>query len=38
MEGLMMLQARVQAERVPPEGRHQETDELKLSVVEKPVA
>jgi len=38
LEGLMMLQARVQEERVPPDGRHKEMNELELPVVEKPVA
>jgi len=38
LDGLMKLQARVQAERVPAEGRHRETNELELPVVEKPVA
>jgi hypothetical protein len=34
----MKLQARVQLERVPAEGRHKDTHELELPVVEKPVA
>jgi NADH-quinone oxidoreductase subunit B len=38
LDGVMKLQARVQEERVPPEGRHKEIDELELPVVEKPVA
>ncbi|HVP31003.1 MAG TPA: NADH-quinone oxidoreductase subunit NuoB [Myxococcota bacterium] len=38
LDGLMKLQARVQAERVPSTGRHRETRELALPVVEKPVA
>ena len=38
LDGLMKLQARVQLERVPAEGRHKETSELELPVVEKPVA
>ena len=38
LDGLMKLQARVQLERVPSEGRHKETQELELPVVEKPVA
>jgi NADH-quinone oxidoreductase subunit B len=38
LDGLMRLQARVQEERVPAEGRHKETSELQLPVVEKPVA
>jgi NADH-quinone oxidoreductase subunit B len=37
LDGLMMLQARVQAERVPPDGRHKDTHELVPPVVEKPV-
>jgi NADH-quinone oxidoreductase subunit B len=38
LDGLMKLQARVQQERVPPDGRHKEMNELELPVVEKPVA
>jgi NADH-quinone oxidoreductase subunit B len=38
LDGLMKLQARVQNERVPADGRHVEIDDLKLPVVEKPVA
>src|SRR5262245_2772501 len=38
LDGLMKLQARVQLERVPADGRHKETHELELPVVEKPVA
>jgi len=38
LDGLMKLQDRVQAERVPSRGRHREMDELVLPVVEKPVA
>jgi NADH-quinone oxidoreductase subunit B len=38
LDGLMKLQARVQAEAVPSTGRHRELRELKLPVVEKPVA
>jgi NADH-quinone oxidoreductase subunit B len=38
LDGLIKLQARVQLERVPQDGRHRETDELTLPVVEKPVA
>ena len=38
LDGLMKLQARVQEERVPADGRHKEIDELFLPVVEKPVA
>ena len=38
LDGLIKLQARVQAEVVPDDGRHQETDELPVRVVEKPVA
>jgi len=37
LDGLMKLQERVQAERVAPEGRHREIEELELPVVEKPV-
>ena len=38
LDGLLKLQARVQNERVPSDGRHVEIDDLKLAVVEKPVA
>ncbi len=38
LDGLIKLQARVQAERVPDSGRHVETDDLPLRVVEKPIA
>jgi NADH-quinone oxidoreductase subunit B len=38
LDGLMLLQARVQEEKVPATGRHREIDELELPVVEKPVA
>jgi NADH-quinone oxidoreductase subunit B len=38
LDGLIKLQARVQAAKVPARGRHQETDELPVRVVEKPVA
>jgi len=38
LDGLIKLQARVQAEKVPATGRHQETAELPLRIVEKPVA
>jgi len=38
LDGLIKLQARVQAERVPQGGRHVETDALPVRVVEKPVA
>jgi len=38
IDGLIKLQARVQQERVPAEGRHRETAELALPVVEKPIA
>ena len=38
LDGLMKLQARVQVERVPADGRHQETDELSPPFMEKPVA
>lgn len=38
LDGIMKLQARVQLERVPDDGRHRETADLELPVVEKPVA
>ena len=38
LDGLMMLQARIQVERVPSDGRHREIHELPLPMVEKPVA
>jgi NADH-quinone oxidoreductase subunit B len=38
LDGLMKLQARVQAEKVSGQGRHRETEELRIPVVEKPVA
>ncbi len=38
LDGLMMLQARIQAERGPSDGRHREIHELPLPRVEKPVA
>ena len=38
LDGLLKLQARVQNERVPSDGRHVETGDLKLPVVEKPIA
>jgi NADH-quinone oxidoreductase subunit B len=38
LDGLIKLQARVQAEKVSRAGRHQETAELPVRVVEKPVA
>jgi NADH-quinone oxidoreductase subunit B len=38
MEGLMMLQARVQAEKVPADGRHRGISDLELPVIEKPIA
>jgi hypothetical protein len=38
LDGLIKLQERVQAERVPGDGRHKEMDELALPVVRKPVA
>jgi NADH-quinone oxidoreductase subunit B len=37
LDGVMKLQARVQAERVPADGRHREIDELALPVVDKPL-
>jgi NADH-quinone oxidoreductase subunit B len=38
IDGLIKLQSRVQQERVPADGRHRETAELALPVVEKPIA
>ena len=38
LDGVMKLQARVQAERVPGEGRHKEVSALETPVIEKPVA
>ena len=38
LDGLIKLQARVQKERVPSDGRHREVADLPLRVVEKPVA
>jgi NADH-quinone oxidoreductase subunit B len=38
LDGLMKLQARVQLERIPSDGRHKDIHELELPVVEKPVA
>jgi NADH-quinone oxidoreductase subunit B len=38
LDGLIKLQERVQAERVPADGRHQETADLRVPVVQKPVA
>jgi len=38
LDGLIKLQARVQHEKVPANGRHREMDELELPVVEKPRA
>jgi NADH-quinone oxidoreductase subunit B len=38
LDGMMKLQARVQQERVPSDGRHKEIDELELPVIEKPIA
>jgi hypothetical protein len=38
MDGLMKLQARVQAEKVPADGRHREFSDLELPVIEKPIA
>jgi NADH-quinone oxidoreductase subunit B len=38
LDGLMKLQARVQQEHIPHDGRHKELSELELPVVEKPVA
>ncbi len=38
LDGLIKLQERVQAERVPSDGRHRETADLHVPVVQKPVA
>ena len=38
MEGLMKLQARIQAEKVPADGRHRDIGDLVLPVIEKPIA
>jgi NADH-quinone oxidoreductase subunit B len=38
LDGLIKLQARVQAEKVSPTGRHRELGELPMRQVEKPVA
>ena len=38
MEGLMKLQARIQAEKVPADGRHKDIADLVLPVIEKPIA
>jgi NADH-quinone oxidoreductase subunit B len=38
MDGLMKLQARIQAEKVPADGRHQDISDLALPVIEKPIA
>jgi len=38
LDGLIKLQTRIQAEKVAASGRHRETDDLPLHVVEKPVA
>jgi NADH-quinone oxidoreductase subunit B len=38
LDGLIKLQARVQAEKVPGDGRHREIAELPVRQVEKPVA
>ena len=38
LDGLMKLQARIQQERVPADGRHKEIDEFDHPVIEKPVA
>ncbi len=38
LDGLLKLQARVQAEKVPADGRHQDLQELEIEVTEKPVA
>ena len=38
MEGLMKLQARIQAEKVPADGRHKESVDSAYPVIEKPIA
>jgi NADH-quinone oxidoreductase subunit B len=38
LDGVIKLQARIQAERVDKQGRHKEIDELPVRQVEKPVA
>jgi NADH-quinone oxidoreductase subunit B len=38
IDGLMKLQARIQAEHIPADGRHKELSEIQLPVIEKPVA
>jgi hypothetical protein len=38
MEGLMKLQARIQAEKVPADGRHKESVDSEYPVIEKPIA
>jgi NADH-quinone oxidoreductase subunit B len=38
LDGLIKLQARVQAEKVPGTGRHRDIAELSVEVVEKPIA
>jgi NADH-quinone oxidoreductase subunit B len=38
LDGVIKLQARIQAERVDAQGRHKEIDELPVQQVEKPVA
>ncbi len=38
LDGVIKLQARIQAERVDAQGRHKEIDELPVRQVEKPVA
>jgi NADH-quinone oxidoreductase subunit B len=38
LDGVMKLQARVQVERVPGDGRHRDISELEAPVIEKPVA
>jgi len=38
LDGVIKLQARIQAERVDSQGRHKEIDELPVRQVEKPVA
>ncbi len=38
MDGLMKLQARIQAEKVPAAGRHKDAADLEYPVIEKPIA
>jgi len=38
LDGIIKLQERVQVEKIPKDGRHRETADLQLEMVEKPVA